>query len=42
MKKLQIKEFGALKNGKCVRLFIMENKAGMSASVTEYGANWFG
>ena len=39
MKKLQIKEFGALKNGKCVRLFIMENEAGMSASVTEYGAN---
>lgn len=39
MKKLQIQEFGSLKNGQQVRLFTMENEAGMSASVTEYGAN---
>lgn len=39
MKKLQIQEFGSLKNGQKVRLFTMENEAGMSASVTEYGAN---
>lgn len=39
MKKLTVSEFGSLKNGQKVRLFTMENENGMSASVTEYGAN---
>lgn len=39
MRALKISEFGVLKNGQKVRLFIMENEAGMSASVTEYGAS---
>lgn len=39
MKKLQTREFGSLKEGRRVRLFILENDAGMSAAVTEYGAN---
>lgn len=39
MKKLQVSEFGFLKSGQKVRLFTMQNDAGMSVSVTEYGAN---
>lgn len=39
MKKIQFSEFGSLKNGQKVRLFTMQNDAGMSVSVTEYGAN---
>ncbi len=39
MRVLKISEFGVLKNGKKVHLFTMENDAGMSASVTEYGAS---
>lgn len=39
MKKLQISEFGSLKNGQKVRIFTMENDMGMSVAVTEYGAN---
>lgn len=38
MKTLTVREFGTLKNGQQVRLFLMENEAGMSVSVTEYGA----
>lgn len=39
MKKLQITEFGTMKNGQQVCLFTMENELGMSVSATEYGAN---
>lgn len=39
MKNLQSRDFGILQNGQKVRLFTMENEAGMRVSVTEYGAN---